>query len=63
MFKSTVILILLSLCIGTGAWLFFIWAVKRGDFDDVEGPKYRMLDDDEETPPVQESSKGENHEK
>lgn len=64
MFKSTVILILLSLCIGTGAWLFFVWTVKRGDFDDVEGPKYRMLDDEEDTPPVQESSsKGENHEK
>ncbi len=63
MFKSTVILILLSLCIGTGAWLFFIWTVKRGDFDDVEGPKYRMLDE-EETPPVQDSSsQGENHEK
>lgn len=45
MTQSIIILILLSLCIGTGAWLFFIWAVKRGDFDDVEGPKYRMLDD------------------
>lgn len=64
MFKSTVILILLSLCIGTGAWLFFVWTVKRGDFDDVEGPKYRMLDDEEEPPPVQDSlSQGENHEK
>lgn len=64
MFKSTVILILLSLCIGTGAWLFFVWTVKRGDFDDVEGPKYRMLDDEEETPPIQDSlPKGENHEK
>lgn len=50
MLKSTVILIVLSLCIGAGAWLFFIWAVKRGDFDDVEGPKYRMLDDDESPP-------------
>ncbi len=47
MLQSIVILILLSLCVGTGAWLFFIWAVKRGDFDDVEGPKYRMLEDDE----------------
>lgn len=46
MLKSIIILIVLSLCVGTGAWLFFIWAVKRGDFDDVEGPKYRMLDDD-----------------
>ncbi len=63
MLKSIVILIILSLCIGTGAWLFFIWAVKRGDFDDIEGPKYRMLDD-EETPPIAETTcQGENHEK
>ena len=63
MLKSIIILIILSLCIGTGAWLFFIWTVKRGDFDDVEGPKYRMLDE-EEMPPAQNSStQGENHEK
>ena len=61
MLKSIIILIVLSLCIGTGAWLFFIWTVKRGDFDDIEGPKYRMLDD-EEMPPTQGSSEGENHE-
>lgn len=47
MLQSIVILILLSLCVGTGVWLFFIWAVKRGDFDDIEGPKYRMLDDED----------------
>ena len=46
MFKSLLILILLSLLVGTGVWLFFIWAVKRGEFDDIEAPKYRMLDDD-----------------
>lgn len=51
MTQSIIILILLSLCIGTGAWLFFIWAVKRGDFDDVEGPKYRMLDDADDDEP------------
>ena len=49
MFKSIVILILLSLCVGIGAWLIFIWTVKKGHFDDVEGPKYRMLDDDDDT--------------
>lgn len=49
MVKSIVILILLSLFVGTGVWLFFIWAVKKGEFDDVEGPKYRMLDDDDES--------------
>lgn len=57
MFKSIIILIVLSLCVGTGAWLFFVWTVKRGDFDDVEGPKYRMLDEDNEP----EYPQGENH--
>ena len=48
MLKSILVLIVLSLCVGTAAWLFFIWAVKKGSFDDVEGPKYRMLEDDDE---------------
>lgn len=48
MLKSILILIFLSFCIGTGVWLFFMAAVKRGDFDDIEGAKYRMLDDDDE---------------
>lgn len=63
MLKSIVILIILSLCIGTGAWLFFIWAVKRGDFDDIEGPKYRMLDDEESPAATKAKCQGENHEK
>ncbi len=40
-------LILLSLALGVAAWLFFLWSVKSGQYDDPEGPKYRMLDDDE----------------
>ncbi|MDX1269844.1 MAG: cbb3-type cytochrome oxidase assembly protein CcoS [Oceanisphaera sp.] len=63
MFKSLVILILLSLCVGTAAWLFFIFAVKRGEFDDVEGPKYRMLDEEENLPGQDSSSHGGQHEK
>ena len=63
MLQSTIILIILSLCIGLGVWLVFLWAVRRGEFDDVEGPKYRMLDEDE-SPPVPDSFKrGEPHEK
>ena len=50
MFKSILILMLLSLFMGIAAWLVFIWAVKKGEFDDMEGPKYRMLDDDPEPP-------------
>jgi|GEM_PF-753470 len=44
------VLIFLSFCIGTGVWLLFIFSVKRGAFDDIEGAKYRMLDDDEDIP-------------
>jgi len=47
MLKSTLLLIFLSFCIGAGAWLFFLAAVKKGDFDDIEGAKYRMLEDDD----------------
>jgi len=47
MLKSILVLISLSFFCGTAAWLFFIWAVKKGSFDDMEGPKYRMLDDDD----------------
>jgi cbb3-type cytochrome oxidase maturation protein len=42
-------LILASLALGVGAWALFVWSVQSGQYDDPEGPKYRMLDDDDET--------------
>ncbi len=45
---SLVALIILSLFVGCGSWLFFVWAAKKGEFDDIERPKYRMLDDDDD---------------
>ena len=42
------LLIFVALIIGLGAWLFFLWAVKSGQYDDVEGPKYRMLDEEKD---------------
>ncbi|TYO98771.1 cbb3-type cytochrome oxidase maturation protein [Geothermobacter ehrlichii] len=47
---SIVVLIILSLFLGTGVWLVFLWAVRKGEFDDTEGPKYRMLDDGDDLP-------------
>jgi cbb3-type cytochrome oxidase maturation protein len=41
------LLIVLSLALGIAAWLLFLWSVRSGQYDDPEGPKYRMLDDDE----------------
>lgn len=45
---SVFVLIFLTLCVGIAAWLFFLWAVRSGQYDDIEGPKYRILDNDEE---------------
>ena len=46
--SSLIGLIFLSLCLGFAAWFLFLWAVKSGQYDDAERPKYRMLDDDDE---------------
>ena len=58
MTQSTVLLIVLSLFLGTGVWLVFLWAARRGEFDDIEGPKHRMLEDDDRPlpPPPDEKS-------
>jgi cbb3-type cytochrome oxidase maturation protein len=45
---SMFLLIILTLGAGFVGWLFFLWAVKSGQYDDIEGPKYRMLDDEED---------------
>ena len=45
---TTLLLIAVSLALGFAAWLLFLWAVKSDQYDDVERPKHRMLDDDEE---------------
>lgn len=45
------LLIVLSLALGVLAWLFFVWTVRSGQYEDPEGAKYRMLEDDEPAPP------------
>ncbi len=46
-------LIALSLAMGLAAWLAFMWSVKSGQYEDPEGPKYRILEgeDEHEGPP------------
>jgi cbb3-type cytochrome oxidase maturation protein len=41
-------LILITLGAGVAAWVLFLWGIKNGQFEDMEGPKYRMLDDEED---------------
>ena len=56
MMKTILMLLFLSFCIGTGVWLFFLYAVKKGEFDDIEAAKYRMLEDDDEEDPGDKNS-------
>jgi cbb3-type cytochrome oxidase maturation protein len=48
---NLVALILISLALGLVAWGAFVWSVRSGQYEDPEGPKYRMLHDDEEEGP------------
>ena len=42
------LLIFISIILGAGAWILFMWSVRSGQYDDPEGPKYRMLEDEDE---------------
>ncbi len=44
---TVALLVFISAVLGAAAWLLFLWAVKSGQFDDVERPKHRMMDDDD----------------
>lgn len=46
----------IALLLATGAVLAFIFATKRGQFDDLETPKWRMLWDDQPLAPKKESA-------
>ncbi len=43
-----VALVILVIAVG-----IFFWAVKSGQYDDMEGPAHRILMDDEELPPAE----------
>lgn len=46
MLWTIIALIVLMFFIGLAAWFVFLWAAKTGQFDDVERPKHRMMDDE-----------------
>lgn len=46
--SSLIALIILSLLLGFACWMIFMWAVQVGEFNDVEGPKHRMLEEEDE---------------
>ncbi|MBV1777080.1 cbb3-type cytochrome oxidase assembly protein CcoS [Burkholderiaceae bacterium DAT-1] len=52
--ESLYILIPISLLVAGGAALLFWWATRSGQFDDLEGPAHRILQDDDDPRPPQE---------
>lgn len=58
--SSMFLLIGITLATGVAAWLFFLWAVRSGQYDDVEGPKYRMLDEEDREEPHKDADSGKN---
>ncbi len=43
-------LIPIALFLGALGLIAFLWSIKSGQYDDLEGAAYRILDDDEEGP-------------
>ena len=52
MLVSLLFLMCTSLLLGGIALLLFTLAIKKGWFEDIEGPKYRMLEDDKDEVPM-----------
>ncbi|NOY63941.1 MAG: cbb3-type cytochrome oxidase assembly protein CcoS [Nitrospirae bacterium] len=48
MIWTVFLLIFVVFVLGLAGYFIYIWAVKSGQYDDPEGPKYRMLDDEDE---------------
>ncbi|HEU4965313.1 MAG TPA: cbb3-type cytochrome oxidase assembly protein [Bacilli bacterium] len=46
MSMSAILLLLIMICFSGSAVLMYVLAKKDGQFDDVEGIKYRMLSDE-----------------
>lgn len=55
--ESIYLLIPVSVLLVFGIALAFWWAVRSGQFDDLEGPGFRILMDDERAPPAEKPDK------
>lgn len=44
------VLLPVALLLGLGGLAAFLWSVRSGQYDDLDGAAHRILDDDEEAP-------------
>ncbi len=48
-----VILVPLALALGLAGLLAFLWSLKSGQYDDLDGAAWRAISDDDDDPPPQ----------
>lgn len=53
---ALLVLVPVALTLGFIGLMGFIWALRRGQFDDLEGDAYRILNDDDR--PIQPAPRG-----
>ncbi|VAW12327.1 Type cbb3 cytochrome oxidase biogenesis protein CcoS, involved in heme b insertion [hydrothermal vent metagenome] len=53
MMNILVYLIPLALLLGLGGLAVFLWALRTGQFDDLEGDAHRILDDSHDQRPIE----------
>ena len=56
------LLIPLSLVLVFIIGVVFWWSLRNGQYDDLEGPAYRLLMDDKDVPPVEQENDRKDHE-
>ena len=45
---TTWLLVAFALLLAVAAWLVLVWAIRSGQYDNVEDIKYRILEDDDD---------------
>ena len=61
--ESVYLLIPVSVILVFGIAVAFWWSVRSGQFDDLEGPGFRILMDDDKPPPPVDSADGKKSDK
>ncbi len=58
-----VYLVPIALALGLAGLLAFLWALRSGQFEDLDGAAERILFDDEEPPPTPPAPEGESRQR
>jgi cbb3-type cytochrome oxidase maturation protein len=53
-----IILVPLALALGLAGLLAFLWSLRSGQYDDLEGAAWRAIADDDEPPALPSSQRG-----